>query len=168
MTNPLLSSRVADLVHLLEHATITTPSVGDAELAQRILASLREHYRSITSVTIKAPPHGFCGACDGSGEVPYKVYEGPEVVDDGMRNCDACNGTGEGAAPAPEWVSVDDRMPPDRQFVLVKCPSGYTTTPFVYTTARHDEAYRPGRWIDHANDGLGDWGMEPTHWRALP
>lgn len=34
-------SRVADLLHLLEFATITTPSVGDAELAQRIMTSLR-------------------------------------------------------------------------------------------------------------------------------
>jgi len=66
------------------------------------------------------------------------------------------------------WISVEERMPPNKQFVLVKCPSGYTTTPFVYTTARRDREYRPGRWIDHANDGLSDWGMEPTHWRALP
>lgn len=66
------------------------------------------------------------------------------------------------------WISVDDRMPPDGEFVLVKCPSGYNTTPFVYTTARRLQAYRGDRWIDHANDGLTDWGMEPTHWRALP
>jgi len=70
--------------------------------------------------------------------------------------------------PVAGWISVDDRLPPDGEFVLVKCPSGYTTTPFVYTTARRQEAYRPGRWIDHANDDLRDWGMEPTHWRALP
>lgn len=69
---------------------------------------------------------------------------------------------------AAEWVPVTERMPPDLQFVLVKCESGYTTTPFVYTTARRDEAYRHNSWIDHANDRLTDWGMEPSHWRPLP
>lgn len=57
------------------------------------------HYEA--PVKVLEPKHGFCGACDGSGEVPFKVYEGPEVVDDGMRNCDVCGGTGESAAPVP-------------------------------------------------------------------
>ena len=72
------------------------------------------------------------------------------------------------AKQALAWISVEERMPPAGQFVLVKCPSGYSTTPFVYTTARRGGDFRPGRWIDHANDDLQDWGMEPTHWRALP
>mgnify|MGYP001767245174 CR=1 FL=1 len=28
--------------------------------------------------------------------------------------------------------------------------------------------YHAGRWIDHANDDLSDWGFEPTHWMPLP
>lgn len=37
----LLRCKVADLVHLLQFATITTPSEGDAGQARRILADLR-------------------------------------------------------------------------------------------------------------------------------
>lgn len=42
-----------------------------------------------------------CPDCKGSGEVPFEVYAGPEVIDDGLRNCDACAGTG-GARTAPQ------------------------------------------------------------------
>jgi hypothetical protein len=27
--------------------------------------------------------------------------------------------------------------------------------------------YHAGRWIDHANDDLTDWGFKPTHWAPL-
>jgi len=27
--------------------------------------------------------------------------------------------------------------------------------------------YHAGRWIDHANDDLTDWGFTPTHWAPL-
>lgn len=58
--------------------------------------------------------------------------------------------------------------PPDGKFVLVKCQSGYTTTPWVYTTARKQREYRGDAWIDHANDRLSDWGMDPVAWTELP
>lgn len=45
-----------------------------------------------------------CPDCKGSGEVAFEVYAGPEVIDDGMRNCDACNGTGSAAPPHPDDV----------------------------------------------------------------
>ena len=57
---------------------------------------------------------------------------------------------------------------PKDVFLLLCCPSGYTTTPFVYTTGIMHSDYKCGRWIDHANDDLSDWGMEPTHWMELP
>ena len=56
---------------------------------------------------------------------------------------------------------------PTDEFILVRCPSGYTTTPFVFTTAITYSDYKAGRWVDHANDDLTDWGMEPTHWMPL-
>jgi hypothetical protein len=57
--------------------------------------------------------------------------------------------------------------PPDREFVLVLCPSGYTGIDNVVTTARQDREYRGVAWINHANDRLSDGGLDPTHWRPM-
>ena len=38
----------------------------------------------------------------------------------------------------------------------------------VVTTGRMCSDYHAGRWIDHANDDLTDWGFEPTYWKPLP
>lgn len=57
---------------------------------------------------------------------------------------------------------------PKNVFVLLRCPSGYTTTPYVYTTGILRDDYHAGRWIDHANDDLKDWGMIPEAWAPLP
>jgi hypothetical protein len=65
------------------------------------------------------------------------------------------------------WISVDDRLPLDREFVLVLCPSGYTTIKNTVVTARLDSVFRGNRWIDHANDLLTDSGLTPTHWRPM-
>ena len=56
---------------------------------------------------------------------------------------------------------------PRDQFLLLCGPSGYTTTPTVVTTGRMCSDYHAGRWIDHANDDLTDWGFKPTHWAPL-
>ena len=37
----------------------------------------------------------------------------------------------------------------------------------VVTTGRMCSDYHTGRWIDHANDDLTDWGFKPTHWAPL-
>ena len=64
------------------------------------------------------------------------------------------------------WQPIET-APKDR-FLLLCGPSGYTTTPLVFTTGRMCSDYHAGRWIDHANDDLSDWGFEPTHWAPLP
>ena len=66
-----------------------------------------------------------------------------------------------------KWINIKDRIPLDRKFVIVKCPSGYTTIPTIYTTARLDKDYRGDRWIDWENDMLTDSGLAPTHWRPF-
>ena len=63
------------------------------------------------------------------------------------------------------WQSIET-APKDR-FLLLCGPSGYTTTPMVVTTGRMCSDYHAGRWIDHANDDLTDWGFTPTHWAPL-
>ena len=72
-------------------------------------------------------------------------------------------------APPPavmEWQPI--ATAPKDEFVLLRGPSGYTTIPFVCTTGRMCSEYHKGRWIDHANDDLTDWGFEPTYWMPLP
>ena len=75
-------------------------------------------------------------------------------------------------AQGPVDVNVRGWMPietaPKDTFLLLVGPSGYTTTPFVFTIGCMYSDYHVGRWIDHANDDLMDWGFEPTHWTALP
>ena len=74
-------------------------------------------------------------------------------------------------APTPP-VSEDRWLPietaPKDEFVLLAGPSGYTTIETVFSTGRMCSDYHVGRWIDHANDDLTDWGFEPTHWMPLP
>ena len=65
-----------------------------------------------------------------------------------------------------EWKTIDTA--PKNQFVLLACPSGYSTTQYVLTTGIMYSDYKIGRWVDHANDDLNDWGMVPTHWANLP
>ena len=76
-------------------------------------------------------------------------------------------------AAAPTPPSTEDRWQPiatapKDKFVLLAGPSGYTTIEIVYATGRMCSDYHVGRWIDHANDDLTDWGFEPTHWMPLP
>ncbi len=63
------------------------------------------------------------------------------------------------------WQPIETA--PIEQFLLLCGPSGYTTTPMVVTTGRMCSDYHAGRWIDHANDDLTDWGFIPTHWAPL-
>ena len=63
------------------------------------------------------------------------------------------------------WQPIETA--PIEQFLLLCGPSGYTTTPMVVTTGRMCSDYHTGRWIDHANDDLTDWGFKPTHWAPL-
>ena len=63
------------------------------------------------------------------------------------------------------WQPIETA--PRDQFLLLCGPSGYTTTPMVVTTGRMCSDYHAGRWIDHANDDLTDWGFRPTHWAPL-
>ena len=63
------------------------------------------------------------------------------------------------------WQPIETA--PRDQFLLLCGPSGYTTTPMVVTTGRMCSDYHAGRWIDHANDDLTDWGFTPMHWSPL-
>ena len=74
--------------------------------------------------------------------------------------------TAEQIANETAWQPIETA--PKDAFVLLAGPSGYTTIETVFTTGRMCSDYHKGRWIDHANDDLTDWGFEPTHWMPLP
>lgn len=74
--------------------------------------------------------------------------------------------TAEQIANGTAWQPIETA--PKDAFVLLAGPSGYTTIKTVFATGRMCSDYHKGRWIDHANDDLTDWGFEPTHWMPLP
>ena len=63
------------------------------------------------------------------------------------------------------WQPIETA--PKDQYVLLCGPSEYTMTPMVVMTGIMCSDYHAGRWIDHANDDLTDWGFKPTHWAPL-
>lgn len=69
---------------------------------------------------------------------------------------------------ASAWRDAVADPPPDREFVLVACKSGYTTAPIEYATARLDREYRGDAWIGVSNDRLSDRGLSPLWWMPLP
>ena len=99
-------------------------------------------------------------------EKPGKIIDGSIAF---MESAEI--GTKLFASPTPP-VSEDRWLPiataPKDRFVLLAGPSGYTTIETVFATGRMCSDYHVGRWIDHANDDLADWGFEPTRWMPLP
>lgn len=84
-------------------------------------------------------------------------------------NCPIC---AEAGNPKLNWIAIADRLPPERQLVLVKGPSGYVTHTEFQISAYYDNSYRPPingrtRWLDPTGTDLSDHGWEPTHWREL-
>lgn len=95
------------------------------------------------------------------------LHQSPEFAETIISAWDAWQARAALSAPAvPQWMPIESA--PKDVYVLVACPSGYTTTEWVFTTAIMCTDYKRGRWIDHANDDLSDWGMVPAHWMPLP
>lgn len=65
-----------------------------------------------------------------------------------------------------KWQKIET-APKDGTYILLLCPSGYTTTPHRIMVGCWIEGYRDD-WIDHANDRVTDGGESPTHWLPLP
>lgn len=117
-------------------------------------------------------------APEGYAIVPVEILDRfPEINPSNYDHDGACALNAWGvelvlsAAPTPP--STEDRWQPiatapKNEFVLLAGPSGYTTIETVFATGRMCSDYHVGRWIDHANDDLTDWGFEPTHWMPLP
>ena len=57
------------------------------------------------------------------------------------------------------WRSIETA--PNLGWVELRCPSGYTNSPYAVVLARRAE----GGWRDHAGDLIRDAYEAPTHWR---
>lgn len=78
--------------------------------------------------------------------------------------------TGPGVAPVAAsslWVSVSDRYPPDRAWVLVKGEAGMADGRPFCTMARQDRGHMGTEWLDEQNEPLSHRGLTPTHWRPI-
>lgn len=67
------------------------------------------------------------------------------------------------AEEAVKLTSVNDKMPPDGQYVLTRRKSGYTGAKFEFISAKYMKDYKG--WTDIGNSRLTDSGENPTHWR---
>jgi hypothetical protein len=80
-----------------------------------------------------------------------------------------------GEAPsrdAPEWISVDDRMPPDGDEVLVCVNYDDGSAPYVmvdrWVMNREDPLGMGGRTIETGFDWDNNDPLDVTHWMPLP
>lgn len=65
-----------------------------------------------------------------------------------------------------QWFPIDTA--PRNKYVLVRRPSGSSTTPYRILVARHDADYRPHNpWVNHNNDAVTDEGEGPDLWMPL-
>ena len=72
------------------------------------------------------------------------------------RRCGARNGTGNAPTITPpnEWVSVEERLPEEKQRVIVRCERVGTSVGWILW----------GRWMTDIGAHAGD----VTHWMPLP
>jgi hypothetical protein len=61
--------------------------------------------------------------------------------------------------------TVVDNPPPQKIFLLVARPSGYSSTKYEYLTAQYDPSYKG--WVDCSNTRLTDSGVDPSWWMDL-
>ena len=58
------------------------------------------------------------------------------------------------------WLPIK-WAPDDGTFVLLRGPSGYTSTPYRVSMGRYSADRQD--WVDHANDRFTDGGPQATH-----
>lgn len=70
----------------------------------------------------------------------------------------------------PEFCGLQpiETAPKDGTYVLVACPSGYTTTPLRFHAARYHTGLLTDSWVTDSNDCVSEFGEEPIYWAPLP
>lgn len=66
-----------------------------------------------------------------------------------------------------KWNNIIDSFPKDKEFVLVRCFTEYSSIPEIITTAKFDKVYS-NSWIDWDNNRLTDRGIIPIYWCKFP
>lgn len=100
---------------------------------------------------------GLCGKC---------FARGPLVQDSPDKALAAWNTR----APAtPQWIRVDDDLPPDETAVLIILRGEIAIGELRWERPSYEEAYQPFRYWDNPHDDGKDWQWpDVTHWMPLP
>jgi len=90
----------------------------------------------------------------------------PAILTD--RGVEALQSAGKRDVDIPEspWMPIST-APLDGTYVLLRGPSGYSTTPYRVSVGAWIADFRDD-WVNHANDRFTDGGSRPTHWMPLP
>jgi len=64
------------------------------------------------------------------------------------------------------WVDVNDKMPNDELYYLVRAPSGYISIDYRYSEAKF--SLDRNAWVDCSFDRITNSGGDVTHWREFP
>jgi hypothetical protein len=71
-------------------------------------------------------------------------------------------------AKAPQWISVDERLPADETPVLIMLRGEITIGELRWEHPSHEETYQAFRYWDNPSDDGQDWQWhDVTHWMAL-
>ena len=146
-------------------------------LRKQVIDAIRYAVRSATNcgkeddfdpdALVQNAVYALCGPYGAAAPTPSTWPDGtPRAFDNYAQGKRFAEDSPTPPVSEDRWQPIET-APKDR-FVLLAGPSGYTTIETVFATGRMCSDYHVGRWIDHANDDLADWGFEPTHWMPLP
>ena len=99
----------------------------------------------------EAPP---CYQPDGDGCV-YQCYDGDDEPIDKCKECPLCYSDKQRHhTPPNKWVAVEERLPEEKQRVIVRCEHVGTSVGWILW----------GNWMTDIGPGAGN----VTHWMPLP
>ena len=110
----------------------------------------------MASLAETAPPNELptCYQPDGDG-CAYQCYDGDDEPIDKCKECPLCYSDKQRHhTPPNEWVSVEERLPEEKQRVIVRCECVGTSVGWILW----------GNWMTDIGPGAG----KVTHWMPLP
>lgn len=137
-------------LHVLNSRNLTLEEALDLE--NRLMAREEPRFNPDFMASQSTPDAATMALlCEGPG----RVVRTPKVPERG--------------ASLVTWFAVEDVAPPEREFLMVTGPSGYTTTPSYLAIAQAIPRHRLSEgmvlhWQDEANSALTDRYELPTHW----
>ena len=108
------------------------------------------------AISVLAPPNELppCYQPDGDG-CAYQCYDGDDEPIDKCKECPLCYSDKQRHhTPPNEWVRVEERLPEEKQRVIVRCECVGTSVGWILW----------GNWMTDIGPGAG----KVTHWMPLP